>query len=222
MSQRLPGDGLEQDSLAGELRPPNERQIKVADKVIAADTEAWLLIPAVEVLGEPHGIGVAGKEAIGALSAVLVNEYLALVDRDSSGYSGAGGNITESVKDDSKLASTSSETDGDKAINASGNSIVPTSKNYDAQLTLFRDKVIGSTSSNFNLANDSVRAKGIRYLAVRRIGLAWDAPAVAGQKYNAFYVATDSPIDQYGDGANQTINVAFITKSESTTDTTLA
>lgn len=190
----------------------------MADKVIAADTESWLLIPAVEVLGEPFGIGVAGTDPIGALSAALVNEYLGLVDRASVGYSGAGGNVTESVKDDSSLASTSSETDSDKAINASGNSVVPTSQNYDAQMTLFRDKLSAAEDSNFNLANDAVRAKGVRYLAFRRIGFAWNSAAVAGQKYNAFYVETDSPIDQYGDGANQTIGATFITKSVATID----
>ena len=185
----------------------------MADKVIAADTESWLLIPAVEVLGEPYGIGVAGKAAIGALTVALVNEYLAIVDRSSAGYTGAGGNITPSVKDDAKLAATSSETDGDKPINASGNFIVPTSQNYEAQFTLFRDKDSASTSSNYNLANDNVRAKGIRYIAFRRIGLGWNVAAVSGQKYSAFYVETDNPIDQYGDGVNQSIGVNFITKS---------
>lgn len=193
----------------------------MADKVIAADTESWLLIPAVEVLGEPHGIGVAGKDPIGELSADLVNEYLALQSRAATGYSGAGGNITESVKDDSKLQSTSSETDSDKAINASGNSVVPTSQNYDAQMTLFRDKLIASTTSNFNVANDSVRAKGLKYIAFRRIGLAWDAAAASGQKYSAFFIETDNPIDQYGDGANQTIGATFITKSVAKIDATL-
>lgn len=193
----------------------------MADKVIAADTESWLLIPAVEVLGEPHGIGVAGKDPIGALSADLVNEYLALTTRAATGYTGAGGNITESVKDDSTLAATSSETDSDKAINASGNSVTPTSQNYDASMTLFRDKMSGATDSNFNVANDCVRAKGIRYIAFRRIGLAWNAAAAAGQKYSAFYVETDNPIDQYGDGANQTIGATFITKSVATIDAEL-
>lgn len=193
----------------------------MADKVIAADTESWLLIPAVEVLGDPYGIGVAGKEPIGALTADLVNEYLSIVDRASAGYSGAGGNITESVKDDAKLAATSSATDPDKAINASGNIVVPTTQNYDAKLTIFRDKDSASTASNYNLANDSLRARGLRYIAFRRIGLAWDAAAVAGQKYSAFYVETDNPIDAYGDGNNQTIDVTFVTKSVAKIDAIL-
>ncbi|MGN6324492.1 phage tail tube protein [Pseudolysinimonas sp.] len=193
----------------------------MADKVIAADTESWLLIPAVEVLGDPYGIGVAGKNPIGALSHALVNEYLNLKSRASAGYTGAGGNITLSVKDDSKLAATSSETDNDKAINASGNSVVPTSQNYDAKMTLFRDKDSASTSSNYNVANDSVRARGIRYIAFRRIELGWDVAAAAGQKYSAFYVETDYPIDEYGDGNNQTINATFVTKSIAKIDAVL-
>lgn len=193
----------------------------MADKVLAADTESWLLIPAVEVLGEPNGIGVAGKAPIGELTAALVNEYLAIIDRASASYSGAGGNITLAVKDDSKLEATDSETDGDKAINASGNSVVPTSQNYDAKLTIFRDGDSAATDSTYNVANDSVRARGIRYIAFRRIGLAFDAPAVAGQKYSAFYVETDNPIDAYGDGANQTITVDLVSKSVAKIDAKL-
>lgn len=193
----------------------------MADKVIAADTESWLLLPAVEVLGDPFAIGVAGKVKIDVLTAALINEYLVIQDRASAGYTGAGGNITLSVKDDSKLALTNSETDPDKAINASGNSVVPTSQNYDAKLTIFRDKLSASTSSNYNLANDSLRARGARYIAFRRIGLAFDAAAVAGQKYNAFYVETDHPIDMYGDGNNQTVDITLVTKSVALEDATI-
>lgn len=193
----------------------------MADKVIAADTEAWLLLPAVEVLGDPFAIGVTGKAKINALTAALVNEYLTLVDRASIGYSGAGGNITLAVKDDAKLALTSSATDGDKAINASGNSVVPTSQNYDAKLTIFRDKLSAATDSNYNLANDSLRARGVRYIAFRRIGFPYNALGVAGQKYNAFYVETDSPIDMYADGNNQTIDVTLVPKSVAVEDAIL-
>ncbi|MBG6106641.1 hypothetical protein [Frigoribacterium sp. CG_9.8] len=193
----------------------------MADKVIAADTEAWVLIPAVEVLGDPQSIGVAGSFKIGVLTAAAVNEYLSIVDRSSAGYTGAGGNITLSVKDDSKLAQSSSETDGDKAINASGNSVVPTSQNYDAKLTIFRDKLSAATDSNYNLANDNIRARGVRYIAFRRIGFAYNSAALAGQKYNAFYVQTDHPIDMYGDGNNQTIEVSLVTKSISVEDAIL-
>lgn len=193
----------------------------MADKVKSADTETWLLIPAVEVLGAPYAIGVAGKVAIGALTADLVNEYLTIITRASTGYTGAGGNITLATKDDSKLDLTDSETDGDKAINASGNSVVPTSQNYDASLNLFRDENSAATDSTYNLANDCVRARGIKYIAFRRIGMKYNAAAAAGQKYNAFYVETDNPIDAYGDGVNQTITVAFVPKSLAVEDAIL-
>lgn len=194
----------------------------MADKVLSADTEAWVLIPATEVLGEPYGIGVAGKDPIDAISADLYNEYATLTTRAAAGYSGAGGNITVAVKDDSKLEPTDSETDSDKAVNASGNSVVPTSENYDAKATIFRDADSAATDSTYNVANDNVRARGAKYIAVRRIGLAHDAPGVAGQKYSGFYVETDHPIDSYGDGANQTIDVGFVTKSVAKVDAVLA
>jgi hypothetical protein len=193
----------------------------MADKVIAADTETWLLIPAVEVLGDPYAIGVAGKDKIDLLTAALVNEYLSIVDRASAGYTGAGGNVTLAVRDDSTLALTDSETDADRAINASGNTIVPTSQNYDASMMIFRDKDSSATDSTYNLATDATRARGIKYLAFRRIGSAFDAVAVAGQKYSAYYVETDHPIDSYGDGSNQAVEVMYITKSIASTDTIL-
>lgn len=190
----------------------------MADKVLATDTETWLLLPAVEVLGEPHAIGVAGKDPIEALTADLVNEYLAIQTRASAGFTGAGGNITISVKDDAKLALIASATDGDKAINASGNIVRPTTQNYDAKLTIFRDKNLAAVDSNYNVANDSVRARGARYIAFRRISTPWTTAAVAGEKYNAFYVQTDHPIDMYGDGNNQTIDVTLVTKSVAVED----
>lgn len=193
----------------------------MADKVIAADTETWVLIPAVEVLGDPYAIGVAGKVKHNALTAALLNEYLAMVDRTGATYTGAGGNITLAVKDDAKLSLTASATDNDKAINAAGTVTVPTSQNYDAKLTTFRDKTLASTSSSYNLANDCVRARGVKYLAVRRIGMKYNAVGVAGQKYNSFYVETDNPIDQYGDGNNQSIGVNFVTKSIAVEDAIL-
>lgn len=193
----------------------------MADKVKPLDTESWLLIPAVEVLGDPYGIGEAGTAPIDALSAALVNEYLSIVDRSSTGYTGAGGNITRATKDSSKADFTASGTDKDKAINDFGNKTIPTSQNYSCSLDIFRDKNITATDSNYNLANDTVRASGIRYLLFRRIGLAFDAPAVAGQKYNAFYVETDLPIDAYSDGNNQTITSALVGKSIGVEDAVL-
>ncbi|WP_025157278.1 hypothetical protein [Leifsonia aquatica] len=193
----------------------------MADKVLSADTEAWVLIPATEVLGEPYGIGVAGKDPISAISADLYNEYAALTTRAAAGYSGAGANITEAVKDDSKLEASDSETDSDKPVNASGNSVVPTSENYDAKATIFRDANSAAVDSTYNVANDQVRARGAKFIAVRRIGLAHDALGVAGQKYSAFYVENDHPVDAYGDGANQTIDVTWVTKSVSVVDATL-
>lgn len=194
----------------------------MTDKVLSADTETWLLIPAVEVLGEPYGIGVAGKCAINELTDDLLNEYLALQTRGASGYSGAGGNITTAVKDDAKLALTDSETDKDKAINASGNSVVPTSQNYDAQINTFRDKVGTATDSTYNSTKDAIRARGVKYIAVRRIGAPWTTSFSTTQKYNAFYVETDNPIDGFGDGTNQTLGMTFVPKSVAVEDCSVA
>lgn len=193
----------------------------MADKVKPLDTETWLLIPAIEVLGDPFGIGVAGTAPIGALSAALVNEYIDIQTRASTGYTGAGGNITRATKDSSKADFTASATDKDKAINDYGNVTIPTSQNYTCSVDLFRDKDLAATDSNYNVANDAVRAPGIRYLLVRRIGPAWNTTAVAGQKYNAFYIDTDNPIDVYGDGNNQYVTSAFIGKSIGVEDAVL-
>lgn len=194
----------------------------MADKLIPEDTESWVLIPAIEILGEPHGIGVAGIEPIDALTAGLVNEYLAITSQGHADFTGAGGNITRAVRNDATLALSASETDDDAAINDFGNVVTPTSQNYDAEIHTFRDKNPGDTASNYNLASDLLRARGIRYIAFRRIGLAWNTAAADGQKYNAFYVETDNPIDEYGDGANQTLGMTFVTKSVAVTDATVA
>jgi hypothetical protein len=181
------------------------------DKLLEGN-ETVLAVPAVETGGVPFLAYGGGLVNIAAPTVAALN-YWQAVTSNGSANSGAGGNISCALKDDLKLSLTDSSTDKDRTICSVGQSEALTFYNFVADLTIFRDAVLGDTTSVFNMARDLFRAPDLPYVLVHRIGKPSSAAFAVGDEVDLYYAWTDNPVPVYADGGNQQAKATLIPKN---------
>lgn len=180
-------------------------------KLLVGDKDTILLLPVYEDdSGVPNVITSTGLLAFDALTDEAYNQYIPIVTNGTTG-AGHGGNITCTISDDFTLGSTDPEIDDSKTPCSRGASGEIKRYNFEAEIDIFRDADLTSTSSAFNMASDLVRAADIPYLIAHRVGYS-SSTVSDGHKWNLYYVHTDNPIDVVADDENIMRHMAFIPK----------
>lgn len=163
--------------------------------------ETLLLIPAIETLGVPYGVGTTGTVIYSALTTAILNEYQSITGNASSG-AGPGGNVSFSTLDSLKLGLSASSTDKGRTITTTGQAEPMTFMNFDAELEFLVDLVPTSTTSNYAMSNDLVRAPDIPYLVVHRVGKLSTQVFAVGDEIDVYYIWTDNSVLTTPDGSD--------------------
>lgn len=182
----------------------------MTSKLLVGDQETILLIPAIEIDGVPWMVGDTLVD-YSAPTAALLNKYLPIVNEGITGW-GAGGNVTCSLRDDFTLGSTDPEIDDSRTVCSKGASGEIKRYNFEAEFTIFRDASLTSTSSEFNMTNNLVRAADIPYFIAYRVGYDHTTAAATTQEWDFYYVHTDNPVPVYADDDWQMTTQTFVPK----------
>lgn len=110
-------------------------------------------------------------------------------------------NISCAIEEGYTLGQTSSDTDDSRTICDEGDVATPTFFNYEASIDTFRAPTL-TEAGVFNLAYRLFKHKGIPFTLVLRVGYKNDFSAAADQRYFAFGVETDNPVDLVDDVTN--------------------
>lgn len=179
------------------------------------ENESVLLLPAHEVLGEPHAVDPSGLVPYTALTAAVLNRYVDVVNT-AHANAGAGGNITCALTADGfTLTLTDSAEDDERSLCEPGNSVDLTDLNFDADFSGFRDAEPGNADSVYEVWRHLTFAPDVPYIIVHRVGYASDEQFAVGQEIDVYYAHTDLPVDVHADGSKQKIQQVFIPKSTS-------
>lgn len=107
------------------------------------------------------------------------------------------------------LNPTDSDTDDTRSICDEGNVANPTTQNYEASLTFFRNEIKGTSGPGtehvydkaFNLFKLGLQGTSrIEGFLVQRLGYKQGTAVAAGQLLSAYKVMADNPRDEVGDG----------------------
>ncbi|ALJ19582.1 phage tail tube protein [Microbacterium sp. No. 7] len=174
--------------------------------------ETIVLLPAVELLGEPHIITSTGFVPASVPTVTALNEYHGITS-STHARGHAGGNISCAVLDDLNLGLSGSDTDNTKTVCSKGNSEEPTFFNFDAELNILRDEDLVATGL-FNFARDLTRAPDVPYLIAHRVRGGKDSTEAFAldDEVDYYYVHTDNPVPIFGDGEFQALSLGFIPK----------
>lgn len=174
--------------------------------------ETILLVPAIDVNGEPNAITSTGLVPASALTAAALNQYQSIVTGTPT-QGAAGGNISCAVLDDLNIGLDGSDTDDSKTICSKGNTETPTFYNHTAELSVLRDEDLVAAGL-FNLARDLTRAPDVSYLLVHRVRGGKDSSETfaIGDEIDIYLVETDNPVPVYGDGEFQALSLGMIPK----------
>lgn len=104
----------------------------------------------------------------------------------------AGENITQFVVSTTTVNPTASDTTNERSIAETANVVVPTVKNYEGSLVLFRDFTTGAPTASVDLLATFSDA-GIVGWVVKRVGQQWDTAVAASDNVDVYKFMTDSP-----------------------------
>ncbi|GAB2699491.1 hypothetical protein BKA24_001808 [Microbacterium marinum] len=173
--------------------------------------ETLLAIPAILKAGIPQLVSATGAIApISAPTKAILDSWIPKTVPENSPI--AGGNISAAVQDNLALGLTGSQRSGSRTITSVGRGEKLTQFNFQANVTILREGVLGAKST-FTLAKNLTRAQGVPYILAHRLGARQTALATVGEDWSFYYAITGQPIPGYGDGADQTIAVNFVPKN---------
>lgn len=184
------------------------------DKLIN-ETDTVVVLPAHVVLGEYKIITPTGLVALEDITSEIINRY-AVVDSLGHPNAGGGGNISCAIDAGGfTLGYTDSKEEDDKTLCDPGNAKDLGEKQFEGDLTAFREKNRNDRTSVFQLFESLFFVPDVSYVIVHREGFASDVPFAAGQEIDAFAFDTDFPLPIHADGAKQKIQTVLIPKNES-------
>lgn len=176
------------------------------------ETDTVVLLPAHEVLGEPHAVLPTGLVKWDALTSAHINHY-AVVTSTGHANAGAGGNVSCAISSDNfTLNHTDSTEDDERDLCEPGNSINLSDLNFDAEMAGFRDASPNATDSTYVLWKNLTFAPDVPYILIHRVGYASDVAFDDPQEIYTYYVHTDLPVNLHDDGSKQKIQQSFIKK----------
>lgn len=128
----------------------------------------------------------------------------------------AGENITCALTSaDYTLGWTDRDTNDDKSLCDDSNVQTPIYKNYEANLTAFRDADDTNTESVYNVFYDLFRTPLQSGYLVERVGKQHDEPYVDGDDVSIFKVISGDPRTLHNDGEPVKMQVAFLAQGQS-------
>lgn len=147
---------------------------------------------------------VPGTDGISDVNAPTVDEL------------DAGTNISCAItQPDFTLGFTDRDTDNTKSLCAGSNVAIPIYKNYEANLTFFRDRNIDEVESVYNEAYELFKNPLQQGFLVKRVGYAYDDEYADGQDVQVFAVESGDPTTMHEDGVPVRMQVMFYMRGES-------
>ena len=182
----------------------------MSDRLLRAN-ETLLLIPAyVSASGEVTAIYGGGTAPISAMTKAALDYWIPVNTANHANANG-GGNISCAVRDDMTLGLTDSNADTDRTLCDEGQTEQLTTKQFDAAMTGFRDKVLAADGA-YNLFNKLTFAPDVPYIVAHRIGVKNNALASVNEMWDFYFVNTDVQVQNYANNANITVTQTFIPK----------
>lgn len=120
-------------------------------------------------------------------------------DSPSAAMLTAAANISCAIVQGYTVNATDSDTDDTKSICDSANALTPTFRNYEGNITFFRDSNVADVASDFSKAFVFFRTKGTTGFIVRRLGKLPSVAAAAGDVVSSYKFINDNPQDVVGD-----------------------
>lgn len=121
-----------------------------------------------------------------------------------------GENITCAITSaDYTLGWTERDTDDSKSLCDDSNVQTPIYKNYEANLTFFRDADLDNENSTYNIAHDLFKTPKQPGYLVERVGKQSDEEYVDGDEVSVFYVLSGDPRTMHEDGVAVREQVMF-------------
>lgn len=128
----------------------------------------------------------------------------------------AGTNISCAItQPDFTLGFTDRDTDDTKSLCDDSNFESPIYKNYEANLTFFRDRNIDEVESVYNEAYELFRTPLQPGYLVKRVGYAYDEPYADGQDVQVFQVLSGDPVTMHEDGVPVRMQTRFYMQGNS-------
>lgn len=166
--------------------------------------EQKMLPPNIRVDWIPLTTGEEGTSSIANVDAPTVEEL------------NAGENITCAItSSDYTLGWTDRDTDDSKSLCDDSNVENPVYKNYEADLTFFRDANLDNNESVYNLAYDLFKTPLQQGYLVERVGRPNDEPYVDGDEVSIFQVLSGDPRTMHEDGVPVRMQLRFYMQGRS-------
>lgn len=128
----------------------------------------------------------------------------------------AGENITCAITSaDYTLGWTDRDTNDDKSLCDDSNVATPIYKNYESNLTFFRDEVLDNADSVYNIAYELFKTPLQNGYLVERVGKPNDEPYVDGDEVSVFKVRSGDPRTLHSDGEPVKMQVMFLAQGQS-------
>lgn len=120
-------------------------------------------------------------------------------DAPSAAMLTTAANISCAIVSGYTVNATDSDTDDSKSICDAANVSTPTFRNYEGNITFFRDANVADVASDFSKAFTFFRAKGAAGFIVRRLGKLPSVAAAAGDVVSSYKFISDNPQDVVAD-----------------------
>jgi hypothetical protein len=128
----------------------------------------------------------------------------------------AGENITCAITSpDYTLGWTDRDTDDTKSLCDDSNVATPIYKNYEGNLTFFRDADRENALSAYNIAYELFKTPLQPGYLVERVGKPYDEPYVDGDEVSVFYFLSGDPNTMHEDGTPVRMQVMFYAQGRS-------
>lgn len=141
---------------------------------------------------------------------------IADIDAPTAAELNAGTNITCAITSaDYTLGWTERDTDDAKSLCDNSNTATPIYKNYEGDLTFFRDQNRTNVESAYNIAYELFKTPLQYGYLVERVGKPADAPYENGDEVSIFYFLSGDPRTLHEDGTTVRMQVMYYAQGSS-------
>lgn len=131
-------------------------------------------------------------------------------DAPSAALLTTAANISCAIVTGYTVNATDSDTDDSKSICDAANVQTPTFRNYEGNISFYRDSDVTNVASDFGKAFTFFRTKGTLGYIVRRLGKLSSAAAAVGDVVSSYLFINDNPQDVIVDGGPIQMTVPFL------------
>lgn len=135
-------------------------------------------------------------------------------DAPSAAVLTAARNISCAIVNGYTVNATGSDTDDSKSICDSANVQTPTFRNYEGNITFFRDSNVADIASDYSKAFQFFKNKGAEGWIVRRLGKLSSVAAAVGDVVSSYRFISDNPQDIVGEAGPIQMTVPFLPQGQ--------